>query len=413
MFSSSRQLAALAVVAALGLSAPAFAKDSVSPSAIAASSHAGLSTVPGNSSNIHFTFDAPNFVGPQAATVTVSWVIEQGNNVGGPGNQTSYPQTVNFSVANESGFVPVTGLGVAPTTCTQSGAPTFTPNGPGGLAALCQTVVSFTTPEVTVDGLFRIKLDASGNTGNGGLMFAGNVQINGTAKPALAAKLDTTLEVPSPQCHVLNAGTVNLLASLEESLSGDPIGDAPIDFSVDGSDVGTADTDGNGLASRPFNVNSLTAGAHDLLGAFAGNQTYNASDDSGDLILYYNFVGFQPPINPEGNSIFGNGRVLPVKIKLVDANLQPVANAQPQLSLFRLTSSTTLGEELEVASVSSADTGNYMRYVADDQQYIYNLELSTLTNGTYRLFVDLGDDGEACGQGPYSVLLTVAKKGKK
>jgi hypothetical protein len=141
---------------------------------------------------------------------------------------------------------------------------------------------------------------------------------------------------------------------------------------------------------------------------------YNPSDDGATLGIYYNFVGFQPPINPEGNSIFGNGRVIPIKIKIVNANLQPVIDAKPTVWLYQWSPGTGLGEVIEAAtSVSSADIDNIMRYVPEDQQYIYNWDLSNLTNGTYAVVVELGDAGKACGKGTYYATITVQKKGKK
>ena len=53
-----------------------------------------------------------------------------------------------------------------------------------------------------------------------------------------------------------------------------------------------------------------------------------------------------------------------------------------------------------------------MRYVPEDGHYMYNWDLSALTNGTYGVVVDLGDSA-TCSAGPYYAVITVAKKGKK
>jgi hypothetical protein len=52
-----------------------------------------------------------------------------------------------------------------------------------------------------------------------------------------------------------------------------------------------------------------------------------------------------------------------------------------------------------------------MRYVSDDGHYIYNWDLSNLSNGTFAVVVDLGDSA-TCSQGPYYAVITVAKKKK-
>jgi hypothetical protein len=162
-----------------------------------------------------------------------------------------------------------------------------------------------------------------------------------------------------------------------------------------------------------YNVNGLPVGDHNLYAEFAGDADYNPSNDSDTLGISYLFVGFQQPINPEGNSVFGNGRVIPIKIKLADANGQAVSDAAPKVWVTSYSTSTGLGDVLEPAtSVSAADTGNTMRYVAEDEQYIYNWDLSGLVNGTYGVVVDLGDSA-TCSAGPYYAVITVAKKGKK
>ena len=71
-----------------------------------------------------------------------------------------------------------------------------------------------------------------------------------------------------------------------------------------------------------------------------------------------------------------------------------------------------VGDEVEATSVSAADTGNIMRFVPEDGIYIYNMDLKSLDNGTYKVFVRLGDS-ETCSTGNPSVTVTVAKKGKK
>ncbi|MGQ3683719.1 MAG: PxKF domain-containing protein [Candidatus Loosdrechtia sp.] len=130
------------------------------------------------------------------------------------------------------------------------------------------------------------------------------------------------------------------------------------------------------------------------------------------LGINYLFIGFQPPINASGNSKFASGKVIPIKIRFVDANLQSVPDAKPEVWLKNLSSAISLGEENAATSVSSADTGCIMRYVPADGHYIYNWDLGSLNNGCYEVFVRLYDS-PTCSKNPYSVLITVDKKGKK
>lgn len=394
-----RPLAAVVIAVMAG---PAFAGKDV----VFAGGASQQATTPGQSQMLHVTVgnsdsevSGMNAVASGATvSVTLYWRLEQGATTG---IQTSYPETIGFSGLSQSG--PVTDITISPPTCTAQAGPT---GAAGTSIALCETLVSFKAPVVDINSTFRVKI--SPDTTND--LTSKFVFINGTVNAA-PQKINTTLLVdPDPQCFMLRSGNQALSARLTETISTNAVIGALVDFAVNGAAVGSQGTGTDGYALLPYSVDGLGAGEHDLYAEFDGDATYNASNDSGIVGIYYNFVGFQPPINAEGNSIFGNGRVIPVKIKLVDAAGAAVTDAQPQLSLYRLTNGTALGEEMEVASVSTADSGDYMRYVPADQQYIYNLELAKLANGTYRLFVDLGDASAICGQGPYSVLFTVAKK---
>jgi hypothetical protein len=223
------------------------------------------------------------------------------------------------------------------------------------------------------------------------------------------AKIDTALTVPDPQCFLYKAGNVDLAATLAELVSGNPVSGSPVDFSVDSNPIGSGLTDSLGEAMLNYNINGLSAGDHNLYAEFLGDASYNGSNDSATLGISYNFVGFQQPINADGTSIFG-GRVIPVKIKITDANLQPVTDAAPTVWFTQVSPETALGSDLEAAtSVSAADTGNIMRYDSVEDKYIYNWDASSLTNGTWYVIVELGDS-DACSKGPYYATITVSKK---
>jgi hypothetical protein len=210
---------------------------------------------------------------------------------------------------------------------------------------------------------------------------------------------------------VLNQGDVDLTATLEELESGHAIPGASIDFTVDDATAGSATTAGDGTATLGYNVNHLGVGDYPIHAAFAGNADYNGSNDSDTLGISYVFMGFKQPINADGNSVFGNGQVIPVKIQLVDYLGQPVPDAAPTVWLTKLTDGV-YGADQEATSVSAADTGNVMRYVPEEGIYMYNMDLKTLDNGSYRVSVRLGDS-ETCSAGNPSATIAVQKKGKK
>lgn len=390
----------LAVLTALALSPSAAhaGKDSLFSSAANAAvngaSVASSTSLAGASGNRNLTLTDP-IVGAKPVTVQATWSI----GAGATPRTTTYPKNgVNFTATTTAG-TSVGPITVDPATCDFAGA-----------SATCSTTASFTTPNVT--DTIQVKV-TPGNTGSGnsGLSNGSHLFVNFSVIQQVA-KLDTVTSLTDPVCAPYKGGQVTLPAKLTELAGGLPVTGRSVDFAVDSAPAGSATTGVDGFANLAFNVDSLTAGDHALYAEFLGDDTYNGSNDGATLGITYNFVGFQPPINPEGNSIFNGGRVVPVKIKLVDANLNPVTDAKPTVWIYQWSPSTGLGEVLETpTSVSSADTGNTMRYSPTDQQYIYNWDLDSLANGTYAVVVELGD-GKACSKGPYYATFTVAKKKK-
>lgn len=381
----------------LAFMAPAFAsKDDLYISNINAVTVGGspvAHTSTSNSSNIRQLTITHPIVGSQAVSVQVTWGIAAGNNP----RTTSYPKpNVGFTGAN-SGGTNVGAINISPAICDFSSA-----------SSTCSSTITFTTPNVT-DSNIQVKIEPT-NTGSGNSSLLGKNLFVNFSVIAQVAKLDTALTVPDPQCFMYKSGDANLTATLTELLSHNSVSGGQVDFSIDSNPIGSDFTDDNGDAILTYNINGLSAGDHNLFAEFAGDTMYNPSDNSATVGISYNFAGFKQPINADGTSVFGNGRVLPIKIQLTDGNLQPVPDAAPTVWMTQVSPLTALGSDLEPAtSVSSADTGNTMRYVAADDQYIFNWDLSTLSNGTWYVVVDLGDS-DACSKGPYYATITVNKK---
>ena len=95
------------------------------------------------------------------------------------------------------------------------------------------------------------------------------------------------------------------------------------------------------------------------------------------------------PINADGSSIFKLGSTVPVKFQLSGASAG-ITNLSARLYLQRVGAGAT-GTTLEAISTSNATTGNLFRYDATSGQYIFNLNTKTLSAGTYKLRIDLGD----------------------
>ena len=106
--------------------------------------------------------------------------------------------------------------------------------------------------------------------------------------------------------------------------------------------------------------------------------------------VVYNFAGFFPPIRMDGLSVFRSGRRVPVKFKLTAADGSIVSNATATLAVAKV-SNAVIGvfEEAEASGASNLD--NLFRFDPTSGQYIYNLNTSGYTAGTYILRATLND----------------------
>ncbi|MFQ6056088.1 MAG: PxKF domain-containing protein, partial [Methanosarcinales archaeon] len=116
--------------------------------------------------------------------------------------------------------------------------------------------------------------------------------------------------------------------------------------------------------------------------------------------VVYNFSGFLPPIKTDGTGIYKQGRTLPTKFQLTDANNNYIATAIAELFVAKISDGVVGTDEIPL-STSAADTGNIFRYDAEGNQYIYNLSTDTLSVGTWQLKVVL-DDGKN-----YTVIISI------
>ncbi|MEK7062577.1 MAG: PxKF domain-containing protein, partial [Patescibacteria group bacterium] len=109
-----------------------------------------------------------------------------------------------------------------------------------------------------------------------------------------------------------------------------------------------------------------------------------------DFDVIYNFSGYLSPIKNDGTGIYKLGRTLPVKFQLTDVNGAFITNAAAHLFVAKISNGVVETEEMPL-STFAADTGNLFRYDPIDNQYIFNLNTSSLSQGAWRLRVDLGD----------------------
>lgn len=407
-----RGLLATAIAAAAACSSAAMAANNsagmdevyAANVSVAVAGAAGNVVVPTQSklagdSNVNHTTVIQPLVGAQRMTLVVTWQIAQAKF---PNRTTVYPNAgVTFAVQSTAG-APVTDLQASTPSCDFA-----------GVTASCQQTLSFMTPNVTVsDNQVKITPVVPSRQPSNLELQPRHLFVNFSTIEQVA-KLDTITTVPSPQCFTYRASQAGLTASLKEAMGGAPVAGRTLSFAFDGQPLGAAATDAAGTATVVTSLANVAAGDHDLYAAFGGDSVYNGSNGSGTVGISYLFVGFQQPINADGSSRFNGGKVLPIKIKLADADGAPVGEAQPKVTVFQYSAATGLGTEMEQpVSVGSANTDNIMRYDPVAGQYVYNWDMSLLANGTYAIVVDLGDS-KACGKNQQQVVVTIARKGGK
>lgn len=151
-------------------------------------------------------------------------------------------------------------------------------------------------------------------------------------------------------------------------------------------------TDGaSGMASQGA---SLTGGNANGVGIYT--YTVTAADKAGNVatksITYsvvYGFGGFLAPLNL--GKPFKYGSTVPVKFSLTDSNGNFLSSAVATITAQKYANEVAAGDPIEVSPAGGANQGNLFRYDASANQYIFNLDTSGMSVGTWDLIVSLDD----------------------
>jgi hypothetical protein len=135
-------------------------------------------------------------------------------------------------------------------------------------------------------------------------------------------------------------------------------------------------------STLPLGSTTVSCTATDGAGNSSAAKTFK-------VIVTYSWSGVLQPINADGSSVFKLGSTIPVKFQLTNGSAN-VSNAVAKLLVSKIDSGIS-GTESEATSTSAADSGNTFRWDPTARQYIFNLGTKTLTAGTYKLRIDLGD----------------------
>ncbi len=194
--------------------------------------------------------------------------------------------------------------------------------------------------------------------------------------------------------YVVNEGSGNVSAYTIDGttgalspITGSPFAaeSAPLGVAVDPSgkfayvtnqshNVSAYTIDGTTGALSPITGSPFAAGGSPFFVAIAGQSTVLSCT-------------VQPPINPDGSSVFNSNRgVVPVKFTLTSEGAPTCDLPQATISLIR-TSGTSPGPVNESSYTMSADTDSNFRI--SGCQYVYNLGSGSLGSGTYQVQINI------------------------
>jgi hypothetical protein len=109
----------------------------------------------------------------------------------------------------------------------------------------------------------------------------------------------------------------------------------------------------------------------------------------------------QQPINPDGSSVFSIKRgVVPVKFTLNFGGVATCKLPAATISLFR-TAGGVMGPIDESVYFAASDSGSNFRIDTSNCQYVYNLAVTSLGKGTYR--VNISISGRVAGYGVFGL----------
>jgi hypothetical protein len=330
--------------------------------------------------------------GPAGATAT----FEASSN-----DSVSGDLTVSFSVASGSTFP----LGTTTVTATATDAAGNTASG-----TFKVTVRDTTAP--TLSPPANLTLEAAGPNGAAATYAAsasdavsGGVPVSfGVASGSTFALGTTTVTVTATDAAGNTAPstfTVTVVDTTAPVISapGQPVVAADSAAGVVVNFAATAQDSVDGAVSVTYShpPGSVFAPGQTLVTVTATDARGNRSTATFTVWVQFSWSGFADPINiaPSPTSVFKLGRTVPVKFMLSGGGAG-ITNATARLS-FRKWDGAVEGDVNEADSTSAATAGDLFRYDASSGQYVFNWDTKPLASnpalgqGTYMLFVDLGD----------------------
>jgi|SRR5215469_1913682 len=222
-----------------------------------------------------------------------------------------------------------------------------------------------------------------------------SVALSGTA---IGQPATTTVITSTANPSVLAASVTFAVSVTPSAGSGTPTGTVTI---MDGSTTLTTQSLTNGQAT--FTTSSLSVGSHSITATYSGDANFEGSTSTVlTQAVQYEPAGtacdggagrqILPPINADGSSVYNQGRTVPAKFQVCDANGISIGSAGVVSSflLTQIVSGTVTQNVQDIVDTNNPDTA--FRWDPTGQQWIFNISTQSLSaNFTYVYTITLND----------------------
>lgn len=140
--------------------------------------------------------------------------------------------------------------------------------------------------------------------------------------------------------------TVDLTATLTDTVNNMPVSGKMVDFTVNGVYVGSDETDASGIATIPYTI-GLTNGSYQILAEFAGDSGYTTSSGTNDLVV--NLIPTSLAVNPLSG--YYNDAVNLIATLTDTHNNVPLAGKQVNFSVNGVSAGSAVTDALGVATL--------------------------------------------------------------
>lgn len=254
--------------------------------------------------------------------------------------------------------------------------------------ATCTLNVTFTPSTIGVR-------QGSISMANGTISIPSTVSLTGTA---IGQPATTTVVTSTANPSILAASVTFAVSVTPSGGSGTPTGTVTI---KDGSTTLATQSLVNGQAT--FTTSSLSVGSHSITATYSGDTNFQGSTSTVlTQAVQYEPAGTScnggaghqilPPINADGSSVYNQGRTVPAKFQVCDANGVSIGTPGVVSSflLTQIVSGTVTTNVEDIVDTNNPDTA--FRWDPTGQQWIFNISTQNLTaNFTYIYTITLND----------------------